>query len=68
MIDTFRLHPPGFGLMADPLLFGVSEGLLRLFPLPDQDFPLPCALAGEGPEAPRLPVASPSRASAEGEV
>lgn len=39
MIDTVNLLPPGFGPRADPLLFGVSEGLLRLFPLPAADHP-----------------------------
>lgn len=39
MIDTVLLIPPGFGPTANPLLFGVSEGLARLFPLPgDQSF------------------------------
>jgi hypothetical protein len=34
MIDTVNLLPPGFGPRANPLLFGVSEGLMHLFPLP----------------------------------
>lgn len=45
MIDTVNLLPPGFGPRADPLLFGVSEGLLRLFPLPTAD--QPAVLANE---------------------
>ncbi len=37
MIDTVHLLPPGLGPRANPLLFGVSEGLMRLFPLPVAD-------------------------------
>ncbi|GAB6843416.1 hypothetical protein HNR00_000942 [Methylorubrum rhodinum] len=48
MIETVNLLPPGFGPRADPLLFGVSEGLLRLFPLPAAD-----QRAAGGGEVPR---------------
>lgn len=50
MIDSTRLLPPGFGLSADPVLFGVSDGLARLLPLPDDDFAALCqtGTGGEG--------------------
>lgn len=35
MIDATLLLPPGFGPMANPVLFGVSDGLMRLLPLQD---------------------------------
>ncbi|MCJ2028738.1 hypothetical protein MKK50_04860 [Methylobacterium sp. J-043] len=50
MIDSTSLLPPGFGLSADPVLFGVSDGLARLLPLPDDDFAVfyQTVTAGEG--------------------
>ncbi|WP_232629858.1 hypothetical protein [Methylobacterium sp. Leaf118] len=53
MIDTARLHPPGFGPMANPILFGVAEALSQLFPLPEAG-PLPTTAAAgavAGPNA-----------------
>lgn len=37
MIDSTRLLPPVSGLSTNPILFGVSEGLARLLPLPEDD-------------------------------
>ena len=50
MIDSTSLLPPGFGLSADPVLFGVSDGLARLLPLPDDDLAVlyQTVTAGEG--------------------
>ncbi|BAU93591.1 hypothetical protein MPPM_4986 [Methylorubrum populi] len=58
MIDTTRLHPPGSGLSTNPILFGISEGLARLLPLPEDDafaarWPL---AAGEEPAPAAAPV------------
>lgn len=51
MIDTARLVPPGYGPKANPLLFGVSEGLSRLFPLPEAG-PAPARQgSAQGPKA-----------------
>lgn len=39
MIESTFLLPPGSGLRANPVLFGVSEGLARLLPpLDDRAF------------------------------
>jgi hypothetical protein len=57
MIDSTRLLPPGFGLSTDPVLFGVSEGLARLLPLPDDDFAALCQ-SGTGGESAVLTLAS----------
>lgn len=50
MIDSTRLLPPVSGLATNPILFGVSEGLARLLPLPE-DAPFavlgPTASSGE---------------------
>ncbi|KQQ23908.1 hypothetical protein ASF53_04065 [Methylobacterium sp. Leaf123] len=50
MIDSTCLLPPGFGLSADPVLFGVWDGLARLPPLPEDDFAALCqtGTGGEG--------------------
>ncbi len=37
MIDSTRLLPPVSGLSTNPILFGVSAGLARLLPLPEND-------------------------------
>lgn len=64
MIDTVDLLPPGYGPRANPLLFGVSEGLLRLFPLPAAE---PSAGAGSEstPEAPPGFAAAPAVSTSE---
>ncbi len=62
MIDTVNLLPPGFGPRANPLLFGVSEGLLHLFPLPTADQPV---VASEAPVEPCVdPAPAPQPAEA----
>lgn len=58
MIDTVNLLPPGFGPRADPLLFGVSEGLLRLFPLPASD---QAPGAGSAPACEARPDSDPAQ-------
>ena len=57
MLDSTPLLPPGFGLSTDPVLFGVSEGLARLLPLPDDDFAALCQ-TGTGGEGAVLTLAS----------
>ncbi len=64
MIDTVNLLPPGFGPRANPLLFGVSEGLLRLFPLPTADRP-PTAGSEPALDACPNPVPAPPSMAAE---
>ncbi|CAO4176858.1 hypothetical protein EEDFHM_02983 [Methylorubrum populi] len=44
MINSAFLIPPGFGPLANPILFGVSDALAQLFPLQ--------ASGGSCPEAP----------------
>lgn len=63
MIDSTRLLPPVSGLSINPILFGVSEGLARLLPLPlpedDTLVSLRPAALGEDPApgpAPAAPV------------
>lgn len=65
MIDTVNLLPPGFGPRANPLLFGVSEGLLRLFPLPLADQP---AVSGSEPDRDAGPDKAPAPASGAAEA
>lgn len=50
MIDSTSLLPPGSGLRTNPVLFGVSEGLAQLLPLPDDTLALPrqAERSGEG--------------------
>jgi hypothetical protein len=53
MIDSTRLIPPASGSARNPILFGVSEGLAQLLPLPEDDSaalrPIPATAAGTGP-------------------
>ncbi|GJE79861.1 MULTISPECIES: hypothetical protein [Methylorubrum] len=48
MIDSTLLLPPGSGLRTNPVLFGVSEGLAQLLPLPDDTLALPWQAEGGG--------------------
>ena len=48
MIDSRFLLPPGSGLRTNPVLFGVSEGLAQLLPLPDDGFVPPWQVEGGG--------------------
>ncbi len=48
MIDSTLLLPPGSGLRTNPVLFGVSEGLAQLLPLPDDTLALPWQAGGGG--------------------
>ncbi|KQT61654.1 hypothetical protein ASG52_01875 [Methylobacterium sp. Leaf456] len=61
MIDTVNLLPPGFGPRANPLLFGVSEGLMHLFPLPTADHP---AVVASEPSVEPAPAPAPLAAEA----
>lgn len=61
MIDSTHLLPPVSGLSTNPILFGVSEGLARLLPLPADDSVAalsPIAATGNGSvPAPSEPLA-----------
>ncbi|QIJ77107.1 hypothetical protein GU700_22565 [Methylobacterium sp. NI91] len=59
MIDSTRLLPPVSGLSTNPILFGVSEGLARLLPLPEDDTfaSLQPAALGEDPAPGPAPAA-----------
>ncbi|AMB47824.1 hypothetical protein Y590_22965 [Methylobacterium sp. AMS5] len=58
MIDSIRLLPPGFGLSADPVLFGVSDALARLLPLPNDDFAALCQSGTGGGSAVLAPASA----------
>ena len=65
MIDSTRLIPPASGSARNPILFGVSEGLARLLPLPEDDLaalgPIPAIDPGTGPAPASVdPLGEPS--------
>lgn len=63
MIDSTFLLPPGSGPRTNPVVFGVSEGLAHLLPLPEDPFVLPWQTEASG-EAVPAPAAGPHPAEA----
>ena len=63
MIDTHRLIPPAYGPTTDPVLFGVSDALAKLFPLQaprPSDQSWATAARGDAAEAATAPPSAPA--------